>query len=510
MNIAGKGFKITNTAFYNRWLWIIFILYALISAFAIANHEMWGDEIHSWNIAKGSNSLADLFTNIRYEGHPPAWYLIIWTISKFTHNLVFVQAVHWIIATITVFLILFFSPFPFISRLLIPFGYYFLFEYMVISRNYAIGILLAVCICLIIKKNFRYKTLVYYALLFLLSNTHLLGILLAGAIHVYYLQQYKEQNNKQSLLYLHAIIGLIIALPAVFFIFPPSDSEMNTQFWLSRWGMRNFRNFSQSPLRAFIPIPPWWIFPFWNFQFMLETANNHKWFWIVNLAAAIAIILLVVSILKKNKKSISLFLANLVFSFIVAMTFFTLGAARYSGFLYISFIVAWWLYCYETPVTKRNLYIVNGLLVLQLCGSIQPIIEDIRFPFSNANHVSELIDEVPGGEKIVTDYWTLNAVAAFADKPFYCIDLQKEISFIIWDGHLKAMLEKKTRFTEGIEKLQREERINSLYMVSVNPPDILSRVDSLLEKRYQVSLVDKREGAIERSSNLYLYKINSR
>ncbi|MBS1610831.1 MAG: hypothetical protein JSS70_19170 [Bacteroidetes bacterium] len=509
MNIAGKSFTTANADLSNRWLWVVFICYAFISAFAIANHEMWGDEIHSWNIAKGSFGLRDLFRNIRYEGHPPAWYLIIWTISKFTHKLIYVQAIHWMIATITVFLILFFSPFPFLSRVLIPFGYYFLFEYAIISRNYAIGILLAVCICLIMKKSFRYKTLIYYVLLFLLSNTHLLGILLAGAIHVYYLLQCKEQGKKKSLLYLHTVIGLIIALPAVVFIFPPSDSEMNTQFWLSRWGMRNFRNFSQSPVRAFIPIPPWWIFPFWNFQFMLEVANKYKSFWVVNLTSAIAIIFLLVSILKGNKKSVSLFLANLLFSFIVAMTFFTLGAARYSGFLYISFIVAWWLYCYETPVTKRNIYLVNGLLAFQLFGSVQPILEDIRFPFSNANRVSELINEVSANEKMVTDYWTLNAISAFTDKPFFCIDLQKEISFIIWDGHLKTMLEKRTRVTEGIEKLQ-EEGIHELYMISVNPPDILSKVDSLLEKKYQVALVDKREGAIERSSNLYLYKIEAR
>src|SRR6185503_14787340 len=159
-----------------------------------AHHEMWGDEIHSWNIAKGSRGFFGLINNSRYEGHPPAWYVILWSISKFTHNLAYVQAVHLIIASLSVFLILFFSPFPLSTRVLIPFGYFFLFEYAVLSRNYAIGVLLAICICLLIRKKFRYKLILYYVLLFLLSNTHLLAILLAGSLHLYFLLFLNEQN----------------------------------------------------------------------------------------------------------------------------------------------------------------------------------------------------------------------------------------------------------------------------------------------------------------------------
>ena len=104
--------------------------------------EMWGDEIHSWNIAKGSAGYLDLIHNTRYEGHPPVWYTILWTISKFTHNLAYVQMVHWFIASLSMSCTFFFTNAVF-SRVLIPFGYYFLYEYSVLSRNYAIGILLA-------------------------------------------------------------------------------------------------------------------------------------------------------------------------------------------------------------------------------------------------------------------------------------------------------------------------------------------------------------------------------
>ena len=98
-----------STALNNRKLaWICFIVYLLLSGFTVANHEMWGDEVHSWNIAKGSDSYADLIHNSRFEGHPPVWYSILWTISQFTHDISYVQAVHWGIAALSVMLILFF------------------------------------------------------------------------------------------------------------------------------------------------------------------------------------------------------------------------------------------------------------------------------------------------------------------------------------------------------------------------------------------------------------------
>src|SRR5690606_9018478 len=108
--------------FKNPVLWLAFLLYLVVAGIALANHEMWADELHSWNIAKGSGSLPELFNNSRYEGHPPLWYIILWCISKFTHNLAAVQGVHFFIAAAPVFFILFFSRIPLVTRILIPFG----------------------------------------------------------------------------------------------------------------------------------------------------------------------------------------------------------------------------------------------------------------------------------------------------------------------------------------------------------------------------------------------------
>jgi hypothetical protein len=492
----------------NPLLWITFIVYLILAGYTIANHEMWGDEIHSWNIAKGSNSFLDMVSNCRYEGHPPAWYVILWVISKFTHELAYVQAVHLVIASLSIFLILFFSPLPFISRLLVPFGYFFLFEYAVISRNYAIGVLLAICICLIIRRNFRYKTLFYYILIFLLSNTHLQAIMLAASLHLYFLLFTYEQTKRKRTIIIHALLGILIAIPALYFIFPPSDSQLNTGFWMDRWNIHRVTAFIQGPLRAFLPVPAWWNYHSWNTQFLVEAKESYSIFRFINLFIAIVLVAVVIFILKRNKKSLALFSMNLLLNFIIAVTVITLTAGRHAGFIYIGFIISYCLYCYETPVTTWIKRLVNGLLIIQLTGGVFAAVKDIRHPFSNSCKVNELLAKIPAGEKIITDYWTLDAVAAFADKPFYCIEMQKEISFVVWNRELGEVLKKRSRYIEGINNLFQKEGINKVYMLSIGLTETLLKADQQLATSYHVILIDKREGAMEKSSNLYLYRIS--
>src|SRR4030095_13196907 len=73
---------------------------------------------------KSSGTFADPISNIKNEGHPPAWYALLWLISKFTHNLIYVQVAHEIIATLAVFIILIFAV-PVHTKILMPFGHYF-------------------------------------------------------------------------------------------------------------------------------------------------------------------------------------------------------------------------------------------------------------------------------------------------------------------------------------------------------------------------------------------------
>jgi hypothetical protein len=508
MNRPANNLTAARISFNQPILWGVFVLYIVVAGFTIAHHEMWGDEIHSWNFSKGSGSYIDLISNIRYEGHPPVWYTILWSISKFTHNTAYVQLAHLVIASLSVFLLLFYSPFPFATKLLIPFGYFFLFEYAILSRNYAIGILLALCICIIMRKNFRYKVPLYYFLIFLLSNTHLLGLLLAGSLHLYFLLFTMEQQKKAGVVGLHIVLGLLIALPGMYFMFPPSDSQLNVGYWVSRWNAEQLKTWGQAPLRAFFPVPAWWQYNFWNTNFLLELNDHGAFLMIVSAVFSLLMLALPFFLLRKNRKSLVLFAANLLLSFIIAIGVFPLTSQRYAGFIYIGFIAAYWLYCYETPVTIKSRWIFNSILLVQIASGIFAISKDIRFVFSNDYKVNELLDQVPANERKVTDYWAMNVVEAFTDKEMYCVDMEKEIKFIQWNSDLGEMMKKEYRYYEGIRNLFQKEHISRVYMISTGSPETLQRVDAELFRSFRVNLTDKRDGAIEKGGNLYLYQIS--
>ncbi|MBO9565186.1 MAG: hypothetical protein J7621_20590 [Niastella sp.] len=486
---------------------VTFFAYVLLSVYAMLHHEPWGDEIHSWNIAKGSASYLDVIQNSRYEGHPPTWYTIMWIVSKFTHHFSWVQAVHLSIATLTVFLILFYSPLPLVSRLLIPFGYYFAFEFSILARNYAIGVLAAFCICLIMRRSFRYKMICYYGLLLVLANGHLFGLILAGSLHLYYLVWDYEQHKNVRRIITHLLAGAVFLLPSCYFMFPPSTGALNVNFWMDRWNASNVMITVQSPLRSITPVPAWWNEHFWNTQFLMEWQHQYRWMKYFTPLLSAGIVAAIFFILRKSRKSNLLFFSNLLVTGFISVLIFPLGCARYAGLIYIGFLAAWWLYCYEAKPVRWHKWVVNSLLVIQMTAAAVAIGADSGRPFSNFNRVGELVGKVPANEKIVVDYWGANATAAFMDKPFYCLDLKKEVFFLLWDSDMAKLMKSNYRYTEGAEYLATQ-GVDKFWMISTGSPDNLAEVDTRFATAWQVNLMDKIEGAIEKGGNLYLYKMS--
>jgi hypothetical protein len=491
----------------SQLLWPMFILYMLVSGYAMLHHEVWADEVHSWNISKGSHTYSDLLANKRYEGHPAAWYTVLWVLSKFTHNLHYMQAVQWAVACVVVYLFLFRSPLPLSARLLLPWGYYFLFEYSVFSRNYALGILLACCICLIIREEFKYKLPLYYTLLFLLSNVHLLSLLLAASFHVYFLLLQLEKKQNRRFILLHVLAGILVCLPAAYFVTPPSDGQMNVHFFLDRWNFQQIKVLHNIPLLCFIPIPAWWNYHFWNTQFLLSSESSHPVLLFVDIVLALILPILFIVLFRKSRKCMALFAVNLLLSILVSVVIFPLTSARYAGYVFISALVVFWLYSYERPLTGNNRMVLLILLLIQLTGGVFATVKDIRLPFSNLPRVKELITEVPANGKWVTDYWAMNGIVAFTDKPAYCIDMERPLSFILWDRDLASRQQRPNRYSSGIHDFFQRTGTDTVYMILQSPPQQLAATDATLAGSFRCVLIDKREGAIEPGSNLYLYQL---
>ncbi len=149
----------------------------------ILNHAMWRDELNGWLIARDSHTIYELFSNVKYEGHPLLWYLCLDLLNQFTHNPIAMQILHLFIATGSAYLFLKFSPFTKFQKVLFLFGYLPFYEYLLVSRNYAIGLLTIFLFCFCFesrKKSYLRLSLI----LALMVNTNAYCLLIAIALTI--------------------------------------------------------------------------------------------------------------------------------------------------------------------------------------------------------------------------------------------------------------------------------------------------------------------------------------
>jgi hypothetical protein len=113
----------------------------VVAVVGLLTHELWRDEWQAWLIADGSDSLRDLFSNIRHEGHPPLWHVILFGLSRLGGSEL-MRAFHAAVGVATTALVVALGPLRGWQKPAFALGYFTAFEYMVISRPYGLAALL--------------------------------------------------------------------------------------------------------------------------------------------------------------------------------------------------------------------------------------------------------------------------------------------------------------------------------------------------------------------------------
>ena len=169
----------------NDWLTHLVLLMYIVLISVIFKHEPWADEAQAWLLARDSNPFDLLFMNLRYEGHPPLWYLILMIPSKILPYRT-ISVISAIIAISGVCILLYRSSFPKIVRLLLPFSYFVFYQYGVIARSYILVPILLFAIARIYEDKTA-KIYQFVVLVCLLANVSVFSILIALSIMLIHL-----------------------------------------------------------------------------------------------------------------------------------------------------------------------------------------------------------------------------------------------------------------------------------------------------------------------------------
>lgn len=224
--------------------------YVALLAWGLAHHEIWRDEAQAWLLARSSDSPAALLRAMRYEGHPALWHLLLFVLSRLTASPVAMQALHAVVATIGVAMLLFLAPFPLWLRSLLALGYLPLFEYGVISRNYALALPLLWGVCALHgARPRRWWAIAALVALLACCNPYawLLALALVGAFAG---EAWPDRRVRALGPGLLAAAGIFAALLQMI---PPRDAQYGPPVGFF-WGGLLARTLG-TPLVAYLPLP---------------------------------------------------------------------------------------------------------------------------------------------------------------------------------------------------------------------------------------------------------------
>lgn len=381
-------------------------VYALVLSFALLHHEMWRDEMQAWLLARDSADVVALFHNLKYEGHPGLWHLLLMPVTRLTNSPVGMQLLHLTIATATIFVVAKYAPFSMLQRSLFAFGYFPLYEYGVKSRNYALGLLCVVVTCVLLRQRWRHP--LWLALILgLMSHTSAHACIIAISVTFGLAVDYRL--NRRALaaddavdvrrIYAGFAVVSIGILLSVLQMSPPVDSGLYAGMGVGGAGIARFMRSVQAAF--FSP----------DFSIMMtETlvpASGLEVGRLQQLYGVYACAFLATIVVCYRHRPV----AQLVFLCCVTglLHFFILifvGGLRHYGFFMIALLLLLWGGRYltvwstgaEEGFPRKGAgasfggMLLTGLLVLHTWSGLNAVAVDIERPFSLGKRVAEYIE----------------------------------------------------------------------------------------------------------------------
>ncbi len=415
---------------------VLVLAFLALLGFNMAHHAMWRDEMQPWLFARNSSSIPQLLNNMRYETHTRLWYLILFCIARFTANPIAMQAANWLIIGSAIALLVWFCPLPFYQRALGIFGYFFVWEWGTLSRNYALGVLFCFAFCALYPKRNK-GWLPLAAVLFLATQSNQYAALIAAALAGLLILEawiepdagiYVRTHRLEVTLSLLLVLGGVVL--AIWIGIPqPDATQWNFNFNLGS-GIKLVDAF-EAVWDGFYPLSLAWCI-----NWVLKIPGLYPGIGVVVCAATILFFW-------RWRLIFWTYLAGGGLLWLLAYVK-TQSDARHAGHFFLWFLICLWLAhrnlneehppgaaASRLSLSQSALFI--SFLLVSLAGSIYVSVKGYYTPFSCSREVADyLVEHHLDGLPIVAypDYSAM-PVAGYLGKPIYYLDTRRLGTFII-------------------------------------------------------------------------------
>ena len=392
-------------------------IFATLLLVNIAHHALWRDEIIAWMIALTSATPAELFEALHYDGHPGLWHALLWPLTRITAAPEAMKIVHAGIGLALIFLIAVAAPFSRIEKILLLGGYFISFDYTVISRNYGIGLLLAL---LYARQRARapHAILANALLLALLANTNIFACILSMVLALEYVIDRWPRTARTHLAASASIYTAGLAL-AVATVWPAADRSREITDPLSNLAspghlLKTFLRFVDIGL---VPIRTEAVFgPFMLFA-PESAAITALWPQIL----ACLVLIGMVAWIFRHERTLLLVIAATVIGAVLFGHLVYAVAIRHWGIVFVAFTACLWMQRAQRPQRSWPVLILLGLGAI---GGMQAASQQWRLPFSMAGATAAWITQagLADAPMIGVPDTHAVAVAAYLERPITMLE----------------------------------------------------------------------------------------
>lgn len=467
---------------YRNYYLLLLLIFIILGAIGITYHEMWRDELEAWLIARDSNSIFALLENIKYTGHPPLWYFCLYIITRFIQSPWAMQLFHLLVAVTFVYIFIWYSPFTKLQKTLFCFGYYSLYEYSLISRNYGLGVVFVFAFCALFPSRYQ-NYLLLAIILSLLSQVNAYSLIISFALLLTLILDALVNSDNSKNLYskrwsiaASLIIYGINLIVVVSQILPPSDAiykgdllsvyegdtiDIQTEdlssiiFHLKRLGRA-----ITSIWYGYVPVPNFLEFHFHNTNILyLFAEQNPTSDTAVYLVYLIYIFIFLFSLIILGIGAIIFYRQPIILFFYTIANFTIIGfiylvriyGVRHTGYLFIVGTICFWLSTnypksnwlsnldnqFFNRIIKHKSQLLTILLCVHVVAGVYAYGRDILDPFSASeaatkyikNHQYEKLTIVGSEENKVAPF------SAFLNKKIYYPESEDFGSFAAWTAN---------------------------------------------------------------------------
>lgn len=174
-------------------------------------HDAWLDEWQAMLLATQSPDLASLSANLRYEGHPPLWYLILKGAGAVATHEWAMRGTAFLIATASILIIMLRAPFALWERIAICCGYFMLVEYGSLARGMGLGVMLMFLFVAARAKWLRWAILIVFPMV----EVQFAVLAVAGAAMMWRDRQWSWGAAALLVLSMAAMVWLVWPAPDV-------------------------------------------------------------------------------------------------------------------------------------------------------------------------------------------------------------------------------------------------------------------------------------------------------